>query len=93
MKSFLLSLIQGLTVKAAVTTAVCVTAGVAVTATATTMVYKNKTAEYESTIARLESENSGNAELANGAGGESDETAVRVVDGILEVWDGSQLID
>ncbi len=100
MKSFLLSLLQGLTVKTAVTAAVCVTATAAVTATATGVVYKNKTAQYEDRIEQLEAENqeiAGNG-AATGSGGAAagnaaDATAVRVVDGILEVWDGSQWVD
>ena len=93
MKNILLSLIPYLTSKAAVTAAVAVTAGAVVTATATTVVYRQKVAGYEETINRLEASQAG-AEAVNGSdNNEADSTAVRVVDGILEVWDGSQWVD
>ena len=98
MKNFLLALIPNLTTKAAVTAAVCVVSGAAVTATATGVIYSHKTAEYRSTIERLEAqqeEYAGTAAGENGTGGpgQGTDTAVRVVDGILEVWDGTQWVD
>ncbi|MCR5672283.1 MAG: hypothetical protein K6F87_01035, partial [Lachnospiraceae bacterium] len=97
MKEFLLALFPNLTAKAAITAAVCVTAGAAVTATATGVVYKQKVAAYESTIDQLEAKNGEIAEAsrgsgASGSGGAAAATAVRVVDGILEVWDGSEWV-
>ena len=97
MKNFLLGLIPTLTTKTAVTAAVCVVSGAAVTATATGVIYTHKTAQYRETIERLETaqEEKGNAggSAAYGDAGEGADTAVRVVDGILEVWDGSKWID
>lgn len=99
MKNFLLALLPNLTTKAAVTAAVCVTAGAAASGAVTTVVYNNKTAEYKETIEELQEEvaevsgsEGGSKSVANGgsADGSQQATAVRVVDGILEVWDGSQ---
>ncbi len=99
MKNFLLALLPNLTTKAAVTAAVCVTAGAAASGAVTTVVYNNKTAEYKETIQELQEEvaevsgsEGGSKSVANGgsADGSQQATAVRVVDGILEVWDGSQ---
>ncbi len=100
MKNFLLTLLPNLTTKAAVTAAVCVTTGAAVTATATTVVYNHKVAEYEKTINEISGEDgtgTGNAGGTNApgavAGAPGSATAVRVVDGILEIWDGTQWTD
>ena len=98
MKNFLLALIPHLTTKAAVTAAVCVVSTAAVTATTTGIIYSHKTAEYKDTIERLEAQQEENSGVAAGenkqaGSGQATDTAVRVVDGILEVWDGSQWVD
>lgn len=94
MKSFLLTLFPNLTAKAAITAAVCVTAGAAVTATATTVVYNHKTEQYKETIDRLEAESAQNGgSTQTGSSTSDDTTAVRVVDGRVEVWDGSEWVD
>ena len=96
MKNFLLNLLPYLTSKAAITAAVCVSATAAVTATATTVAYNHKVADYERTIDALEAEQKGdkNDPAASKMTGEGDiSTAVRVVDGILEVWDGNSWTD
>ncbi|MCR5673959.1 MAG: hypothetical protein K6F87_09640 [Lachnospiraceae bacterium] len=93
MKNFLLALFPNLTAKAAVTAAVCVTAGAAVTATATTVVYNHKTEQYKKTIDRLEEESAQNDGGTQNSPTGDDTTAVRVVDGRVEVWDGDDWVD
>ncbi len=98
MKNFLLALLPNLTTKAAVTAAVCVTAGAAASGAVSTAVYTHKTAEYKETIQQLEEEVaqtsvSGGGSVAKSGDGSQQATAVRVVDGILEVWDGSDWVD
>lgn len=90
MKNFLLALIPKLTTKAAITAVACVTAGAAVSATTTAVIYNNKVEQYEKTIERLES-----GEQAGGNGqdaGAAPSTEARVVDGVLEIWDGTMWV-
>ena len=93
MKNLLLAIFPNLTAKAAITAAVCVTAGAAVTATATTVVYNHKTQQYRETIDRLESETADDPAVTAKSATNGEDTAVRVVDGRVEVWDGNEWID
>ncbi len=95
MKSFLLTLFPNLTAKAAITAVACVTAGAAATAAVTTVVYQQKSAEYQKTINELQSANQDAAALADAAAGDFDakDTNIRVLDGMVQVWDGEQWVD
>ncbi|MBR4169371.1 MAG: hypothetical protein IKR47_06575 [Lachnospiraceae bacterium] len=99
MKSFLLTLFPNLTAKAAITAAVCVTAGAAATATVTTVVYQQKSAKYQETIRQLEAEQSLAEDAATGGSGSAAVNAglqdanVRIVDGMLQVWNGNEWED
>ncbi|MBR6451696.1 MAG: hypothetical protein IKS87_03250 [Lachnospiraceae bacterium] len=92
MKKLLLTLFSNLSAKTAVTAALCLVTGAAVTAGVTTAIHQKKDAGYEETIARMEEESAKMREKISKDQQPSD-VNVRVFDGRVQVWDGTQWVD
>ena len=92
MKGFLLGLFPNLTAKGVIAIAACTVAGAAVAATATTVVWQKKDAQYQDQISRLEA----NAQQAPQDAAQKDDAGnpdIRIVDGMMQIWNGEEWVD
>ena len=92
MKEYLTILISFIKSKAVISAGICAVAGASVAGAVTGTVYKHKIVDYESEITRLEAQQKDTDVSTESSPDEAVDTAVRVVDGILEVWNGSDWI-